>query len=195
MVYRSFISAFILGLATSLVFLPILRAEETRQVQLRGKLLTLIGTPLHTGQPMPNIFLPDLSLNPVSIGSLKGKVTIISVVPSLDTAVCEKQTHILSEKNNGLDKKARLITVSRDLPFAQSRFTREAKIGNLIYLSDYREGKFGMETGLLINENRLLARAIIVLDAEGIVRYLEVVPDLGKLPRMEKAFEVAKSLL
>tara|TARA_B100000686_G_scaffold338391_1_gene410866 strand:+ start:2160 stop:2744 length:585 start_codon:yes stop_codon:yes gene_type:complete len=169
-----------------LALFQLLQAKETRQIQLRGKLLTLAGIPLHIGKPMPNISLPDLSLNLVSIGSLKGKVTIISVVPSLDTAVCEKQTHILSERNNGLDKKARLITISRDLPFAQNRFTREAKIGNLIYLSDYREGRFGLETGLLIDENRLLARAIIILDAKGIVRYLEIVPNLEQLPRRKK---------
>ena len=134
-------------------------------------------------------------MNLVSTESLKGTVTILSVVPSIDTAVCEKQTHILSEKNGDLDITVRLITVSRDLPFAQNRFKREAKTTNLTYLSDYREASFGKATGLLIAENGLLTRAVIVLDAESIVRYLEVVPNLGQLPQMENAFKFARSLL
>ena len=86
------------------------------------------------------------------------------------------------------------MTISRDLPFAQSRFAKEAKISNILFLSDYREGTFGKSSGLMIQENRLLARAVVVLDKQGIIRYLEVVPDLGQLPQMKKAFEAANSL-
>lgn len=163
-------------------------------VALHGNPLTLMGQPLMVGQPMPELRLPDSGLNMVDLNSLKGKVSIISIVPSIDTKVCEKQTHILSEENEGLDQSANLVTVSRDLPFAQGRFAKEAKISNILFLSDYREGSFGKASGLLIKENRLLARAIVVLDKQGIIRHLEVVPDLGKLPQMKKAFEVARSL-
>jgi thiol peroxidase len=118
----------------------------------------------------------------------------LSVVPSLDTPTCDKQTHILSEENKGLDKIANLITISRDLPFAQKRFATKTKMKNITFLSDYRDAEFGKSTGLLIKENRLLARAIIILDSEGIVRYLEIVPELSKLPNMEKAMAFARSL-
>lgn len=169
------------------------QASETRQVSLRGKTLNLTGQPLQVGQTLPKLSLPNTALEMVDLRSFLGRVTILSVVPSLDTSTCEKQTHILSEENGGLD--AALVTISRDLPFAQQRFSKNAKIENLIFLSDYRDAGFGKSTGLLIDENRLLTRAIIVLDRQGVVRYLEIVPNLGQLPKMQEAFAFAKSLL
>lgn len=164
------------------------------KVTLNGNPLTLMGEPLQVGQTVPEISLPDRSLKMVDLKSLKGKITILSVVPSLDTPTCEEQTHILSEKNDGLDQTVRLVTLSRDLPFAQKRFAKGAKIDNILFLSDYRDAGFGTASGLLIEENRLLARAVMVLDREGVIRYLEIVPELSKLPDMRKVFDFAKSL-
>ena len=87
-----------------------------------------------------------------------------------------------------------LITISRDLPFVQKRFAKNAKIHNILFLSDYRDAEFGESTGLLIEESLLLTRAIIVLDGEGVIRHLEVVPELTQLPELEKAFEIGRSL-
>ncbi len=166
-----------------------------QEVTLRGKPLTLMGEKARVGQTLPTVSLPDLGLKMIDLQSFKGKVTILSVVPSLDTPTCEKQTHILSEENKGLDQTANLVTISRDLPFAQKRFAKEANIHNILFLSDYRDAEFGRSTGLLIEENRLLARAIIVLDRDGVIRYLEVVPELAQLPEMEKAFHSAWGLI
>ncbi len=149
---------------------------------------------MQVGEVLPKVNLPDTFLKMVNLHAFIGKVTILSVIPSIDTPTCEKQTHILSEENNGLDKTVNLITISRDLPFAQKRFSKEANIGNIQFLSDYRSGEFGTRTGLLIEENRLLARAIIVLDRTGTIRYLEIVKELGNLPDMNKAFIAASSL-
>ncbi len=171
-----------------------LKAGPTHQVTLRGKPLTLIGERVQVGKTLPDVKLPDPSLNMVEMNSFNGKVTIVSVVPSLDTPTCEKQTHILSEENDGLDKSVRLVTISRDLPFAQKRFAKEANIKNIQFLSDYRLAEFGTQTGLLIDENRLLARAVMVLDRQGTIRYLEVVRELAQLPDMKKAFDAARSL-
>jgi len=180
---------------TLFLILPLLaHAGGKAQVSLHGKPLTLMGTALQEGQPFPAITIPDSGLQMTDLQSFRGKVTIISIVPSIDTKVCEKQTHILSEENGGLDKTVRLVTVSRDLPFAQKRFAEEAKIHNVLFLSDYRDGGFGASTGLMIQENRLLARALVVVDKEGVIRYLEIVPDLGQLPDMKKAFQLAGSL-
>jgi len=180
---------------TLFLILPLLaHAGGKAQVSLHGKPLTLMGTALQEGQPFPAITIPDSGLQMTDLRSFRGKVTIISIVPSIDTKVCEKQTHILSEENGGLDKTVRLVTVSRDLPFAQKRFAEEAKIHNVLFLSDYRDGGFGASTGLMIQENRLLARALVVVDKEGVIRYLEIVPDLGQLPDMKKAFQLAGSL-
>ncbi len=183
-----------ISLTLFLILSLLAHAGGKAQVSLHGKPLTLLGTALQEGQPFPAITIPDSGLQMTDLRSFRGKVTIISIVPSIDTKVCEKQTHILSEENGGLDKTVRLVTVSRDLPFAQKRFAEEAKIHNVLFLSDYRDGGFGTSTGLMIQENRLLARALVVVDKEGVIRYLEIVPDLGQLPDMKKAFQLAGSL-
>lgn len=164
------------------------------KVTLKGNPLTLMGEPLKVGQTIPGVQLPDRALKMVDLNSLKGKITILSVVPSLDTPTCDEQTHILSEKNDGLDQTVRLVTLSRDLPFAQKRFAKGAKINNVLFLSDYRDAGFGHASGLLIEENRLLARAVMVLDKDGVIRYLEIVPELSRLPDMSKVFAFARSL-
>ena len=183
-----------LSLAVIFMFTSFSHAGANAKVSLHGNPLTLTGTPLQEGKAFPAVVIPDSGLKMTDLQSFKGQVTIISIVPSIDTKVCEKQTHILSEENGGLDKTVRLVTVSRDLPFAQKRFAEEAKIHNVLFLSDYRNGDFGASTGLMIQENRLLARALVVVDKEGVIRYLEVVPDLGQLPDMKKAFQLAGSL-
>ncbi len=187
----SYLSIFLVGFLT---FSSSVWCGEVQTITLGGKPLTLTGEKLQTGKMLPTVLLPDLGLNMVDLQSFKGKVTLLSVVPSLDTPTCDKQTHILSEENKGLDKIANLITISRDLPFAQKRFASKTKMNNITFLSDYRDAEFGKSTGLLIKENRLLARAIIILDSKGIVRYLEIVSELSKLPDMDKAMAFARSL-
>ena len=191
---RRTIIVLLMSLGILWTFSGILLAGGMAKVTLHGKPLTLTGTALQVGQPFPSVTIPDSGMQMIDLQSFKGKVTIISIVPSIDTKVCEKQTHILSEENGGLDQTVRLVTVSRDLPFAQKRFAEEAKIHNVLFLSDYRDGGFGESTGLMIQENRLLARAVVVVDKKGVIRYLEIVPDLGQLPNMKKAFQLAGSL-
>ena len=191
---RKILSSLSLFLIGFLTFSSSVWCGEVQTITLGGKPLTLTGEKLKTGNMLPTVLLPDLGLKMVDLQSFKGKVTLLSIVPSLDTPTCDKQTHILSEENKGLDKIANLITISRDLPFAQKRFATKTKIQNITFLSDYRDAQFGKSTGLLIEENRLLARAIIILDPEGTVRYLEIVSELSKLPDMEKAMEFARSL-
>jgi thiol peroxidase len=120
------------------------------------------------------------------------KISIINIVPSIDTPVCEQQTHVLgeSEELNEFDK----FTISRDLPMAQKRFAKEAKLENITYLSDYKYGAFGKKTGLLMKGKELLARAVIVTDETGIIRYLQIVENVYFMPNMQAAFESAKSI-
>ena len=186
---------FLVSIVAAALVATSLQARTGFQVTMGGKSLTLLGDSIKVGKPLPEVQLPNTDLNMVNIGeAFKGKVTIVSIVPSIDTKVCERQTHILSEENGGLDETARLVTISRDLPFAQKRFAREASIHNIEFLSDYRTADFGKSSGLLIEENRLLARAVLVLDKDGVIRYMEVVSDLGQLPNMKRAFEAAQSL-
>jgi thiol peroxidase len=108
--------------------------------------------------------------------------------------VCEEQTHYLGEQGDKLPPQVKRITISRDTPFAQKRFSEEARIMNIRFHSDYKEGEFGRATGLLIEESRLLARSVILVDREGVVRYVQVVPEISNLPDMDTAFEKALEL-
>ncbi len=168
---------------------------DGQTVTMKGNALPLVGTGIEIGKPLPSAVLTNGSLGPVNLADSKGKVKIINIVPSVDTKVCEEQTHQLSEKNGGLDKQVELYTVSMDLPFAQSRFAKEAKISNVTFLSDYKTGEFGKSNGLLVGPLHLLARSVIITDKDNIVRYIQVVPELTNLPDMEAAMAAAKALL
>jgi len=164
-------------------------------VSMFGNSLPLSGANLVQGDQFPAITLTGLDMKPVELGKQDGRVKIISIVPSLDTKVCEVQTHHLSERSQAIEGKVDMITVSMDLPFAQKRFSDEAKITNVQFLSDYKEADFGTSTGLLIAPTRLLARALIVVDQNNIIQHLQVVDELTSLPDLAKAREVAASLL
>ncbi len=165
-------------------------------VTLHGEKHRLAGTPLKVDGPIPATYLIDaFTMKKVDLAQLKGKVLFLSLVPSLDTKVCESQTHYLAEQGGRLPADITRITISRDTPFAQKRFAEEAKLKGITYLSDYRDGSFGRSTGLLQEESMLLARAVILVDKDGIVRYIQVVPELSHLPDMETAFDKANLLL
>lgn len=172
-------------------------AGDGQKVLYKGSPLVLSGTGIKVGDPLREVQLTQTDLSPVGITDTKGKgkVRIISVVPSLDTPVCEQQTHYLSEKNKGLDKMVELVTVSVDTPFAQKRFAQEAQITNVTFLSDYRDAEFGKTYGLLLNGPHILARTVMVVDTHNIVRHLQVTPELTQLPDLDEAFAVAKSLI
>ncbi|MFQ5598116.1 MAG: peroxiredoxin [Nitrospiria bacterium] len=165
------------------------------QVARKGLPLSLIGTPISLGQRMPLTHLVDArTMSGVDLDRFRGKVLLLSIVPSVDTKVCEAQTHYLGEEGDQLPKNVVRMTISRDTPFAQTRFAKEAKLTDIQYLSDYKAGDFGRATGLLMNGPMLLARSIILVDQRGIVQYIQVVPEITHLPDMEKAFAKAVDL-
>jgi thiol peroxidase len=148
-----------------------------------GQSLKLMGKPIAVGDSLPSVNLVDaMTMKPVDLSKIKGSILFLSIVPSIDTAVCEAQTHYLGEEGNKLAPEIRRIAVSRDTPFAQKRFA-------------YREGAFGRATGLLMDDLMLLARSVIILDREGKVRYIQVVPEITHLPDMERAFRKAEELV
>ncbi|MFO0774230.1 MAG: thiol peroxidase [Nitrospiraceae bacterium] len=181
--------------------LPVAQQSATpgdgHHVTFRGTPLDLSGPGIAVGKPLQavNVTKPDLTQIPVTGTNGKGKVRIVSVVPSLDTKVCEQQTHYLSEKNGGLDRMIELITVSVDTPFAQKRFAEEAKISNVTFLSDYRGAEFGKAHGLFLKGPHILARSLMVIDQDNIVRHLQVTPELAQLPDLDDAFRVARTLI
>ena len=165
------------------------------QVTRKGEVLALTGTGIRVGQQLPETRLIDaMAMQPVNLADNRGRILFLSIVPSIDTKVCEAQTHSLAEQGDRLPAAVRRITVSRDTPFAQARFAEEAGLKDIEYLSDYKEGEFGRSVGLLIESSRLLARAVILVDAQGVVRYIQVVPDTTHLPDMDRAFAEAEEL-
>ncbi len=170
-------------------------ATPGTQVAKKGENLPLAGKGIRVGDRLPDTSLIDAStMQPVNLNDYRGSVLFLSIVPSIDTKVCEAQTHYLGEEGDRMPATVRRITISRDTPFAQTRFAKEAKLEDIQFLSDYKEGSFGRSIGLLMEGPRLLARSVILVDKEGIVRYIQVVPDITHLPDMEKAFDKASAL-
>jgi thiol peroxidase len=170
--------------------------EPGSSVTAKQKPFKLLGTPIAVGDTLPSVQLRDAStMKKVDLSKMRGAILFLSIVPSLDTAVCEAQTHYLGEQGDKLPQQIKRIAISRDTAFAQKRFAKEAKLTDLQYLSDHGEAAFGRSTGLLIDDLMLLSRSVILVDGEGKVRYIQVVPDITHLPDMERAFEKAQELL
>ena len=192
-----FLAFLVLGCASMQPKLPVdeLSSKPGTQVSFRGKPAKLLGTPIELGKPLPSVPLVDaMTMEDVDLSKMTGQVLFLSIVPSLDTPVCEAQTHYLSEQGNQLPSTIKRIAISRDTPFAQKRFAKEAKLMNIQYLSDYREGAFGRATGLLMENLMLLARSVVIVDRQGVVQYIQVVPEISHLPEMDKAFQKAIEL-
>ncbi|MGO9139451.1 MAG: peroxiredoxin [Syntrophales bacterium] len=165
-------------------------------VAREGMGIKLLGKPVAIGGTLPSVYLVDaMTMQRVDLSKdMRGFILFVSIVPSLDTAVCEAQTHYLNDHGDELPPQAKMITISRDTPFAQKRFAQEAKTKNIQFLSDYKEGAFGRATGLLMDSIMLLARSVIIVDKDGKVRYIQVVPEITHLPDMERAIEEVQKL-
>jgi thiol peroxidase len=166
-------------------------------VTFKGNPMTLVGKPVEVGQTAPSFTLHRFEggLKPVTLDTLKGKPTIMSVVPSLDTGVCQIQTKKFNEALGELGDKINALTVSLDLPFAMNRFCGAENIKNLLSCSDYFDRNFGQSWGLLIDELKLLARSTFVLDKDGKVVYAQVVPEVTQEPDYDAALAALKKLL
>ena len=169
--------------------------ERTGIVTLKGNPMTLLGPQLKAGDRAPDFVVADGALQPVRLADFKGKTKLISVVPSLDTPICEMEIKRFNDEAAALSKDAVIMFISMDLPFAQKRFCRENRLSRIKTFSDHRDADFGLKYGVLIKENRLLARAVFIVDENQTVRYAEYVPDLTQPPDFEAAFSALKKLL
>ena len=164
------------------------------QVTFKNGPVTLIGNEVKVGEAAPDFTVLANDLSPVTLKDSEGKVRLFSVVPSLDTGVCDAQTRKFNEAAAELGDNVVIYTVSMDLPFAQKRWCGAAGIENVVTVSDHRAGSFGEAYGVLIEELRLLTRAIFVVDASGKVAYVEYVPEATNHPNYEAAIEAVKAL-
>jgi thiol peroxidase len=166
--------------------------ERPNGVTFKGNPLTLIGPEIKTGDKAPNFQVIARDLSPVTLDSSKGKVRLISVVPSLDTPVCDQQTRRFNEEAAKLPASVEVLTVSADLPFAQARFCGAANIDRVKTLSDHRELSFGQAYGVLIKELKLLARSVFVIDAADRVQYVELVKEVTNHPNYDAALAAVR---
>jgi thioredoxin-dependent peroxiredoxin len=169
--------------------------ERTGLVTFKGNPMTLVGEEVKVGERAPDFQVVDTAMQPASLGSFKGKVKIISSVPSLDTPVCDMETRRFNEEAGKLPENAALLTVSMDLPFAQKRWCAAAGVEKVKTFSDFQNRSFGCAWGVLIKELKLLARAVFVVDDQDVVRYVEIVPEITQEPDYNRALEAARTLI
>lgn len=165
-------------------------------VTFKGNPLTLAGEAVQVGQPAPPFTVHFYQDGMQSVGpdDLKGKPTLISVVPSLDTPVCATQTKKFNDELAGLGDRVNAWTFSLDLPFAMKRFCGAESVTNMQVASDYQDRSFGNNWGMLIEELKILTRGVFVLDADGKVVYAEVVPEATHEPNYDAALAALRGL-
>lgn len=169
--------------------------ERTGVATFKSNPITLVGNEVKVGDKAPDFKVNKDLMTQVSLADYAGKVKLISVVPSLDTGVCDAQTRRFNEEAAKLGDNVVVLTVSVDLPFAQARWCGAAGIDKVVTLSDYKEKSFGTAYGVVIKELQLLMRSIFVIDANDTVQYVEYLPEMTNHPNYESAIEAVKKLV
>lgn len=162
------------------------------KVTFQGNPVTLVGKQVDVGDVAPDFTVLSNALEEKTLADYAGKVKLISVVPSLDTEICSLQTKRFNEEASQL-KNIKVLTISMDLPFAQSRWCGTEGVDNVETLSDHRSGDFGRNYGVLIEELRLLARAIFVVNEQNEITYVEYVEEVGSHPNYDRALQHIKN--
>jgi len=168
--------------------------ERTEQVTMKGNPLTLVGSKIQVGDKAPDTVLLNNDLEPVKISDYRAQICVISSVPSLDTPVCDMETRRFNQEAESLGQDVKILTVSMDLPFAQKRWCGAAGVDRVVTLSDHRDAAFGMAYGVLIKELRLLARAVFIIDREGVIRYIQLVKELTQEPDYDAVLSALKEM-
>ncbi|MCC3376371.1 thiol peroxidase [Cohnella sp. REN36] len=169
--------------------------ERTNVATFKGNPITLIGPELKSGDQAPDFQLNKNLLETVSLKDYAGKVKLISVVPSIDTGVCDAQTRRFNEEASKLGDGVVVLTVSADLPFAQARWCGAAGVDRVVMLSDYKDNNFGKAYGVLIKEFGLDLRSIFVVDANDKITYVEVLKEMTEHPDYEAAVAAVRQLV
>jgi thioredoxin-dependent peroxiredoxin len=167
--------------------------ERMNATYMKGEPLTLVGKKINAGDQAPAVDLTDSKLAPLEFTHIPGKTCILTSVPSLDTSVCDKEIRYFNKAALKFDD-VEVVTVSMDLPFAQSRWCESSKSDNITAYSDHREASFGKAYGVLIKELRLLSRAVFLIDKEGIIRYSQYIPEITDQPDYDDVLSALESL-
>lgn len=169
--------------------------ERTGVATIKGNPLTLIGPELKVGDKAPDATINVNLVEQAQLSKYDGKVKLISVVPSLDTGVCDAQTRRFNEEAAGLGDDVTILTISMDLPPAQARWCGAAGIDKVIVVSDHNQADFGEKYGVLVKELRLDMRAVFVIDKSNTIQYVEVLKELTEHPNYELALAAVKKLV
>lgn len=164
-------------------------------ITFAGNKMTLLGSQVEVGQKAKAFKATKNDLSDFNSEDLRGKVVVYSVAPSLDTSVCAIQAKKFNHDALELSDDVVIVTITEDLPFAQARFCANEDIANLEMVSDYKEREFGEKYGFLIDELKLLARGVVVIDKEGIIQYVEYVPEVTNEVNFDAALEKVKELI
>ncbi len=169
--------------------------ERTGIITMKGNPLTLVGNEVKVGERAPEFEVLSNDLSSVKFSSFRGKVCILSSVPSLDTPVCDTETRRFNEEAGRLSSDVAVLTISMDLPFAQKRWCGAADVTRVQTLSDHRDASFGTSYGVLIKELRLLARAVFVVDRNGIVQHVQFVKEITQEPNYDAVLTAVRKLV
>ncbi|NJC89118.1 MAG: thiol peroxidase [Desulfuromonas sp.] len=169
--------------------------ERQGAVTFKGNPMTLVGQPVKSDEAAPDFRVVDNTLQPVTLASSAGKIRLITTVPSLDTPVCDTMTRTFNQDAAKLPDNVAVYTVSLDLPFAQKRWCGNAGIDRVQTLSDYQDRSFALNYGLLIKELKLMARAVLVIDAKDRISYMQLVPEVTSEPDYAAALAAVRALL
>ena len=168
--------------------------ERKGVITFKGNPMTLLGPEIKAGDKAPDFQVVDTGMVPVTLADFKGKVKIISAVPSLDTPTCDTETRRFNQEAAKLPGNVVVLTVSLDLPFAQKRWCAAAGIDKVKILSDYQDRSFAYAYGVLIKELRLLSRSIFVVDGSDTVRYVQHVKEVSQEPDYAAVLAAARAL-
>lgn len=168
---------------------------NTPKITFNGLAVSLSGHPLQIGDKAPSFQLVGNSLEPVSSDRFAGQVLVISCVPSLDTPVCSLETRRFNQEAAALPGDVTILTVSRDLPFAQARWCAANGIKQVLTASDYRNFGFAQDYGVLLEDLGLLTRAVFIVDKQGIIRYIQFVPEVTQEPDYKEVLAEIQKVL
>ncbi len=164
------------------------------KVTFKGNPVTLLGKAPKVGDTAPDFTVLSSSLEPVKLSDFDGKVKVIAIYPSIDTGICAAQNRRFNQEADKLNGVV-VLSISVDLPFAQSRFCAAEGLKNIVTLSDHKELDFGSKYGFVIEELRLLARGTVVIGKDNKIKYVEYVPEIAQEPDYDAALKVIHELI
>jgi thiol peroxidase len=169
--------------------------KRTNAITMKGKGLTLLGDELKVGDKAPDFQVTANDLSPVNFSKYQGSVCILVAVPSLDTPVCDREAKRFNDEALNLGEDVRILIISADLPFAQTRWCGANGIDRIETLSDFKDNDFGTKYGVLMEEVMLLARAIFIVDKNGTVQYVQIVKEVTDEPDYDSVLKAARELV